>query len=77
VGGVRAFGLLLVAGIALFCLGILPSFVATAATTEVCCAPVDKAFGDADGEALVRLDENPSSPLTPAAEEAREKEEAP
>jgi hypothetical protein len=78
VGGVRAFGLL-VAGMALFCLGISLSFLASAATTttEVCCAPGGKALGDADGEALVLLDEDPSGPLTPAAEEAREKEEAP
>jgi hypothetical protein len=79
VDGVRALGLLLVAGtLALFYLGISPSFLASAATTtEVCCAPVGKAVADADGEALVRPDEDPSGPLTPVAEEAREKEEAP
>jgi len=74
VGGVRAFGLL-VAGIALFCLGISLSFVASAATTtEVCCAPAGKALEDVDGDALVRLDKDPSGLLTPG-EEAREGEE--
>jgi hypothetical protein len=70
---------LLVEGIALFCLGISFSFLASAATTtEVCCAPAGKALGDADGEALVRLDEDPKSvPLTTTTpgEEAREAEE--
>jgi hypothetical protein len=70
---------LLVEGIALFCLGISFSFLASAATTtEVCCAPAGKALGDADGEALVRLDEDPTSvPLTTTTpgEEAREAEE--
>jgi hypothetical protein len=75
VGGARAFRLLLVAGIALFCLGISSSFLATNATTEVCCAPAGKALGDADGEALVRLDEDPSGLLTTPGEEAREGEE--
>jgi hypothetical protein len=77
VGGVRALGLLLVAGIALFCLGISPSFVASAATTtEVCCAPVGKALADADGEALVRLDYDATSGLlTTPGEEVREGEE--
>ena len=74
-GGARAFRLFLVAGIALFCLGISSSFLATNATTEVCCAPVGKALGDADGEALVRLDEDPSSLLTTPGEEVREGEE--
>ena len=75
VGGVRAFRLL-VAGIALFCLGILLSFLTSAATTtEVFSAPAVKAVSDVDGEALVRLDKDATSgPLTPAAE-AREAEE--
>jgi hypothetical protein len=66
-----------VAGIALFCLGISPSFVASAATTtEVCCAPVGKALADADGEALVRLDYDATSGLlTTPGEEVREGEE--
>ena len=78
-GGVRAFALLLVAGIALFCLGISSSFLATNATTEVCCAPAGKALGDADGEALVRLDKDPISGLltTPAVQEGRQTEEGP
>jgi hypothetical protein len=77
VGGVRAFRLLLVAGIALFCLGISLSFLATnATTTEVCCVPAGKALGDVDGEVLVRLDKDPTSGLlTTPAEEAREAEE--
>jgi hypothetical protein len=77
VGGVRAFGLL-VGGIALFCLGISISFVASAATTttEVCCAPAGEASGDADGEALVLPDKDPTSGLlTAPGEEAREGEE--
>jgi hypothetical protein len=78
VGGVRAFGLLVVAGIALFCLGLLLSFLATAATittTEVSSAPAGKALGDADGEALVRPDDDPTSGLlTTPGEEAREGE---
>ena len=76
-GGVRAFRLHLVAGIALFCLGISLSFLATATitTTEVFCAPAGKALGDADGEALVRLDDDPTSGLlTTPGEEAREGE---
>ena len=74
-GGVRAFRLL-VGGIALFCLGISLSFVASAATTtEVCCAPAGEALGDADGEVLVRPDkEVTSGPLTTPGEEAREGE---
>ena len=82
-GGVRAFGLLLVAGtLALFCLGISLSFLASAlatnaaTTTEVCCAPVGKALGDADGEVLVRLDQDATSGLlTTPGDEAREGEE--
>ena len=73
-------GDLLLAGIALFCLGILLSFLATAATTtEVSSAPAGKAMGNVDGEALVRLDKDATSaPLTtPAVQEARETEEGP
>jgi hypothetical protein len=66
-----------VAGIALFCLGISLSFLATATitTTEVSSAPASKALGDADGEALVRLDYDATSGLlaTPG-EEVREGE---
>jgi hypothetical protein len=67
-----------VAGIALFCLGILLSFLATATitTTEVSSAPAEKALRDADGEALVRLDKDATSGLlTTPGEEAREGEE--
>jgi hypothetical protein len=77
VGGVRAFGLL-VAGIALFCLGISLSFLATATITtmEVFSVPVGKALGNADGEALVRADKDATNgPLTTPVEEAREGEE--
>jgi hypothetical protein len=73
-------GDLLLAGLALFCLGILLSFLATnATTTEVFSAPARKALGDVDGEALVRLDkEATSAPLTtPAVQEGRETEEGP
>jgi hypothetical protein len=71
-----------VAWIALFCLGISLSFLASAlatnaatTTTEVCCAPASKALGDADGEALVRLDKDPTSGLlTTPGEEVREGE---
>jgi hypothetical protein len=80
-GGRRADLLdLLLVGLALFCLGILLSFLATAATTttEVSYAPAGKALGDVDGEALVRLDKEASDPLTtPAVQEARETEEGP
>ena len=74
-GGVRAFRLL-EAGIALFCLGLLLSFLSTATitTTEVCCAPAGDALGDADGEALVRPDKDATSLLTTPAEEVREGE---
>jgi hypothetical protein len=77
VGGVRAFRLLLVGGtLALFCLGILLSFLATATITEVSSAPAGKALGDADGEALVRLDYDATSGLlTTPGEEVREGEE--
>jgi hypothetical protein len=77
VGVMRAFGLL-VAGIALFCLGrISLSFLASAATTttEVFSAPAGKALGDAHGEALVRLDNDPTSGLLTPGEEVREGEE--
>jgi len=71
-------GDLLLAGIALFCLGILLSFLATATTTEVSSAPAGKAFANVDGEALARLDKEASGSLTtPAVQEAREMEEGP
>jgi hypothetical protein len=75
VGGVRALRLL-VMGMALFCLGILLSFLATATITtkEVSSAPASKALGDADGEALVRPDKDATSPLTTPGEEVREGE---
>jgi hypothetical protein len=79
-GGRRADLLdLLLVGLALFCLGILLSFLATATTTEVSSAPARKALGNVDGEALARLDkEATSAPLTtPAVQEARETEEGP
>jgi hypothetical protein len=83
VGGTRVFGLLLAGTLALFCLGISLSFVASAlatnaaaATTEVCCAPMGKATGDADGETLVRLDNDATSGLlTTPGDEVREGEE--
>ena len=70
---------LLLAGLALFCLGILLSFLATAATTtEVSSAPAGKAMGNVDGEALARLDKDArSAPLTLAVQEGRETEEGP
>ena len=70
---------LLLAGLALFCLGILLSFLATAATTtEVSSAPAGKALGDVDGEALARLDKDArSAPLTLAVQEGRQTEEGP
>jgi hypothetical protein len=77
-GGRRAdLGDLLLAGLALFCLGILLSFLATAttATIEVSSAPAGKALGDADGEALARLDNDATSGLLTPGEEAREGEE--
>ena len=80
-GGARAFRLLVV-GIALFCLGISLSFLASALATnaattmEVCCAPAGKALGDVHGEALVRPDKDPTSDLlTTPGEEVREGEE--
>ena len=61
-GGVRAFRIL-VAGLALFGLGISLSFVASAATTtEGCCSHTGKALEDADGQALVRPDKDASVP---------------
>ena len=77
-GGSRRADLLL-AGLALFCLGILLSFLATATTTEVSSAPAQTAVANVDGEALVRLPkEATSAPLTtPAVQEARETEEGP
>jgi hypothetical protein len=67
----------LVAGtLALFCLGISLSFLASATTPEVSFDPAGKALGDADGEALVRPDKYPTSGLlTTPGEEAREGEE--
>ena len=77
-GGRRADLLdLPLAGLALFCLGILLSFLATATTTEVSSAPAGKALGNVDGEALVQLDKEPSAPITPAVQEGRQTEEGP
>ena len=79
-GGRRADLLdLPLAGIALFCLGILLSFLATA-NTEVFSAPAQTAVANVDGEALVRLDKDArSAPLTLdlAVQEGRETEEGP
>ena len=74
-GGVRALRLP-VMGMALFCLGILLSFLASATITtkEVSSAPASKALGDADGEALVRPDKDATSLLTTPGEEVREGE---
>jgi hypothetical protein len=69
---------LLLVGLALFCLGLLLSFLATATTTEVFSAPAGEALGDVDGEALVRLDKEASAALTTlAAQEGRQTEESP
>jgi hypothetical protein len=82
-GGRRGADLLdlLLVGLALFCLGILLSFLATGATTttEVSSAPAGKAVANVDGEALARLDKDArSAPLsTPAVQEGRETEEGP
>jgi hypothetical protein len=63
------------AGIALFCLGILLSFLATA-NAEVFSAPARTAVGNVHEEALVQLAKDATSgPLTPAVQEARETEE--
>ena len=76
-GGSRRADLLL-AGLALFCLGILLSFLATATTTEVSSAPAGKAVANVDGEALVRLPKDATTaPLTLAVQEGRETEEGP
>ena len=80
-GGGRRAGLLdlPLAGLALFCLGILLSFLATA-NTEVFAAPAQTAVANVDGEALVRLDKDArSAPLTLdlAVQEGRETEESP
>jgi hypothetical protein len=80
-GGGRRAGLLdlPLAGLALFCLGILLSFLATA-NTEVFSAPAQTAVANVDGEALVRLDKDArSAPLTLdlAVQEGRETEEGP
>jgi hypothetical protein len=82
VGGMRALRLLVAGTLALFCLGISLSFVASAlatnaapTTTEVCCVPGGKALEDAYGGALVRPDKDPTSGLlTMPAEEVREGE---
>jgi len=77
-GGRRADLLdLPLAGLALFCLGILLSFLATATTTEVSSAPAGKALGNVHGEALVQLDKEASAPITPAVQEGRQTEEGP
>ena len=81
-GGRRGADLLdlLLVGLALFCLGILLSFLATGATTttEVSSAPAGKAVANVDGEALARLDKEASGPLsTPAVQEGRQTEEGP
>ena len=78
-GGRRAVLLdLPLAGLALFCLGILLSFLATA-NTEVFSAPAQTAVWNVHGEALVRLDKEATSALltTPAAQEGRQTEEGP
>jgi hypothetical protein len=82
VGGMRALRLLVAGTLALFCLGISLSFLASVlttnaatTTTEVCCAPAGEASGDAHGEALVRPEKDTTSgPLTTPGEEAREGE---
>jgi hypothetical protein len=73
---------LLLAGVAVFCLGILLSFLATATTTtttEVSSAPAGKAVANVHGEALVQLAKDATSaPLTTlAVQEARQTEEGP
>ena len=78
-GGRRADLLdLLLAGLALFCLGILLSFLATAATGGSS-APARTAVANVHGEALVQLPKDATSgPLTtPAVQEARQTEEGP
>jgi hypothetical protein len=62
-------------GIALFCLGILLSLLATT-VSEAPFAVAGADVGHADGEALAPLAEYGSLPLTPA-EEARETDERP
>ena len=81
VSGMRALRVL-VWGIALSCLGISLSFVASALATnaattkEVCCAFAGEALGDVDGGALGRPDKDPTSgPLTTPGEEVRGGEE--
>jgi len=65
------------AGIALFCLGILLSFLATA-NAEVFSAPARTAVGNVHEEALVQLAKDATrAPLMPAVQEARETEEGP
>ena len=78
-GGRRADLLdLPLAGVALFCLGILLSFLATA-NTEVFSAPAQAAVANVHGEALVQLPKDATSaPLTtPAVQEGRQTEEGP
>jgi hypothetical protein len=79
-GGRRGADLLdlLLVGLALFCLGILLSFLATA-NTELFSAPAQTAVANVDGEALVQLPKDATSaPLTtPAAQEGRQTEEGP
>src|SRR5215207_9959430 len=77
-GGRRADLLdLLLAGLALFCLGILLSFLATA-NTEVFSAPAQTAVANVHGEALVQLPKDATSaPLTLAVQEGRQTEEGP
>ena len=67
--------LFLLAGVALFCLGILLSLLATTAS-EVPLAAVGVDVGHVDREALASLTEYASQPLT-LAEEAGEKDERP
>ena len=79
-GGRRADLLdLLLVGLALFCLRILLSFLATATSTEITSAPAGEAVAKVDGETLARLDKDATSaPLTtPAVQEAKETEEGP
>ena len=67
--------LFLLAGVTLFCLGILLSLLATT-VSEVPFAAAGADVGHVDGEALAPLAEYGSHPLTPAVE-ARETDERP
>jgi hypothetical protein len=72
---VRRGVLFLLAGVTLFCLGILLSLLATTVSeVPFAAAGVDVAHGD--GEALAPLAEDASHPLTPA-EEAQDTDERP